>query len=90
MRNLSEKFPEINSSLNSMDIPWKDAVVWIEKENGREKYNWVLAKEIMYVSWTNGIVSIIPSESSILSNYFQAILINSDEVFIGKNVKVSN
>jgi hypothetical protein len=65
-------------------------VVWIEDINGEEIYFWLEDIDISYVSWTNGIVSIIPSSQSILSNYFQAIIINSKSIFIGHKVKIGN
>jgi len=90
MREISKKFPEIKSSLNSSDVPWEDSVVWIVRNNSAEEYNWVISQDIRYVSWTNGIISVIPHPNSILSNYFHSLIIAANEVFIGKNVKTGN
>jgi len=90
MREISKKFSEFKSSLNSSEVPWDDAIVWVIRNNDIEEYNWINSKDIRYVSWTNGIISIIPHPDSILSNYFHAIIITASEVFVGKNVKTGN
>lgn len=80
------KFIEFKTTKNPDDIKWEDCVVW---RNG-DDYNYIESAEIRYLSWSFGIVSIIPAQNSILSKYFNAILINSTEVFVGKNVKTGN
>jgi hypothetical protein len=90
MKDIYKKFAEFKTSKDISIIPWQDSVVWIEDINGEEIYFWLEDIDISYVSWTNGIVSIIPSSQSILSNYFQAIIINSKSIFIGHKVKIGN
>lgn len=90
MKNIYKKFPEFKNSNDISVIPWQNSVVWIEDISGEEIYFWLDDTDISYVSWINGIVSIIPASQSVLSNYFQAIIINSKSIFIGCKVKVGN
>lgn len=86
MNDFIKEFPEIKHTTNSSDINWQECVVWKDQET----FYYIESKEIMYVSWSFGILSIIPSSNSFLSNKLSAILINSKNVFIGKNIKVHN
>lgn len=86
MIDITKVFPEIKTTTNPSEINWKDSVVWKEDD----RFYYIQAEEIMYVSWSFGIVSIIPSSNSFLSDKLSAILINSKNVFIGKNVKIHN
>lgn len=90
MIEIAKKFPEFKNSTDSAQVPWTDSVVWVTFENSAENYTWLSNSDISYLSWSNGILSIIPHPDSILSSYFQAILINSPSVLIGKNIKVGN
>lgn len=90
MIDISSKFPEIKSSHSPAEIPWKDALVWVNEEEGRDKYYWLMSEEILYVSWTGGFLSVIPASHSLLSSYFQALLIKAKNVFVGINVKSGN
>ncbi len=90
MKKISEKFPEIKFSADASSLPWRDALVWISDEIEGGGYYFIMAEEILYVSWTGGILSIIPASSSVLSNYFQAIILQPKAVFIGEKVKVGN
>lgn len=90
MIELFSKFPEFKSSQSLDEIPWKDALVWVNEEEGKDKYYWLMSEDILYVSWTGGLLSVIPSSNSLLSSYFQAFLINAKNVFVGSKVKVGN
>jgi len=90
MNKISAKFPEFKCAQDPSQVPWKDALVWIDQENGVDKYFWIMSEEILYVSWTGGLFSVIPSSASILSSYFQAFTINSKNIFVGSKVKVGN
>ncbi|MEW5950347.1 MAG: hypothetical protein GX447_01085 [Elusimicrobia bacterium] len=90
MKKLLEKFPEIKFSEDPSSVPWKDALVWFYEKEGKEKYYWISAEEILYVSWSGGLLSVIPSSSSLLSNYFQAVILQGESVFVGAKIKVSN
>lgn len=90
MKKLSEKFPEIKFSNDPLSLPWQDALVWISDDSESGGYHFIMAKEILYVSWTGGLLSIIPASSSVLSNYFQAIILQPKAVFIGDKVKTGN
>ncbi|MCX7641837.1 MAG: hypothetical protein N2Z20_04305 [Elusimicrobiales bacterium] len=81
-----KEFPEIRKTKKTSEINWDNCVVWKEEDY----FYFIESKEIMYVSWSFGILSIIPSPNSFISNKLTAILINSKCVFIGKNIKVSN
>ncbi|MBI4656647.1 MAG: hypothetical protein HY746_07875 [Elusimicrobia bacterium] len=90
MDNLSQKFPEIKCSQDANEIPWENAVIWTSMPRvGPRVYEWIEDKDIRYVSWTNGIVSIMPSPNSILSDKAQCIILPAGFVWIGKNVKVA-
>ena len=86
MEPFIEKFSEFKKTDNPAEIPWDDAVVWKEGEF----FVYLLSEEIRYISWSFGVVSIIPHPDSILSRYFNAIIINSNIIFAGKNVKTGN
>lgn len=90
MKEIAKKFPEFRNSADSAQVPWDDAVVWVTFENSVENYTWLTNADISYLSWSNGILSIIPHPDSILSSYFQSILINSSAILVGKNIKVGN
>ncbi len=90
MKNFSVRFPEFKFSMDPSQVPWKDALVWIDEGGGFETYFWIMAEDILYVSWTGGLFSVIPSSGSVLSSYFQAFTINSKNIFVGANVKVGN
>ncbi len=90
MDSLSAKIPEIKYSSDAAEIPWDNAVVWSSMPRvGPRVYEWIDAEHIRYVSWTNGIVTIMPEDSSILSNSCQCIVLPSAFVWVGKNVKTS-
>ncbi len=86
MENFINEFPEIKKTHNPSEINWKDCVVW-QQDN---EFFFIEAKDILYVSWSFGILSIIPSSNSFLSDKLTAILINSKNIFIGKNIKTNN
>ncbi|PIS47629.1 MAG: hypothetical protein COT17_02475 [Elusimicrobia bacterium CG08_land_8_20_14_0_20_51_18] len=90
MKEMSKKFPEFKTSANALEVPWDEALVWVTFDGSSETFHWLLNADIRYLSWTNGILSVIPHPDSVLSSYFQSILINSPSVFVGKNIKVSN
>ena len=90
MDSLGQKIPELKYSSDANEIPWDSAVVWtIMPRVGPRVYEWVEAQHIRYVSWTNGLVNIMPENSSILSNSCQCMVLPSGFVWVGKNVKVS-
>ena len=90
MDSLAKKIPEMKFSSDAEEIPWDKAVVWtIMPRVGPRVYEWLDAEHIRYVSWTNGIVSILPAESSILSNHCQCIILPAAFVWVGKNVKTA-
>ncbi|MGC8867507.1 MAG: hypothetical protein ACP5IO_02100 [Elusimicrobiales bacterium] len=86
MENMINEFPEIKKTKNPSEINWKDCVVW----NEGDEFFFIDAKEILYVSWSFGTLSIIPSSNSFLSDKLSAILINSKHIFVGKNIKIHN
>ncbi|MEF3280569.1 MAG: hypothetical protein K6357_06350 [Elusimicrobiota bacterium] len=86
MENYFTKFPEFKKTKNENEIPWDDSIVWKEEDY----FIYLKSSEIRYISWSFGIISIIPHPESILSNYFTAIILNSNIVFVGKNIKVGN
>jgi hypothetical protein len=55
---------------------------------GPRVYEWLDAEHIRYVSWSNGIVSIMPAPTSILSDKSQCILLPSAFIWIGKKINV--
>ena len=90
MKSFLAKFPEFKFSEDPSQVPWKEALVWIDKEDSRDIYYWLMSEDILYVSWTGGLFSVIPSSSSMLSSYFQAFNINAKHIFVGSAVKVHN
>lgn len=86
MESEIKEFPEIKKTSDASQIDWKNCVVWKEGDF----YYFIESKEIMYVSWSFGLLSVIPSNSSFLSDKLSAILINSKNIFIGKNIKIHN
>ena len=90
MDSLGQKIPEIRYSAEAAEIPWDNAVVWTTMPRiGPRVYEWIESKDIRYVSWTNGIVNIMPDNNSMLSDKCQCIVLPSGFTWIGKNVKVS-
>lgn len=90
MDSLSAKIPEIKASSNVEEIPWDKAVVWsIMPRVGPRVYEWIDAEHIRYVSWTSGIVTVMPEYKSILSDKCQCIVLPSGFVWVGKNVNVA-
>ena len=90
MDELSEKIPEIKFSKDVNEVPWKTAVVWSSMPRiGPRVYEWVLGEDIRYVSWTNGLVSILPKDNSILSTKCNCIVVPQGFVWIGKDVNVA-
>lgn len=88
MDSLAAKIPEIKFSSDANEIPWENAVVWTMMPRlGPRVYEWITREHIRYVSWTNGIVNIIPENDSILSDKCQCIVLPSAFIWIGKNVK---
>ncbi|MBP7795808.1 MAG: hypothetical protein KA059_03405 [Elusimicrobiales bacterium] len=81
-----KKFSEFKTTQNTDEIKWDDCVVWKESDC----FVYLESSEIRYVSWSLGVVSIIPHPESILAKYFNAILINSPTVLVGKNIKTGN
>jgi hypothetical protein len=89
MDSLSQVIPEIKSSSNAAEIPWKDAVVWaVQPRVGPRVYEWLGSEHIQYICWTNGLANIIPSPTSILSSSCQCIILPSGFIWVGKNVRV--
>lgn len=86
MEEFIKEIPEIKKTKNSSEIDWINSLVWKEDDY----FFYIHSKEILYVSWSFGLVSIIPSTNSFLSDKFAAIIINSKNVFIGKNIKIHN
>ena len=61
MDSLGQKMPEFKYSSDANEIPWENAVVWsIMPRVGPRVYEWLEKEHIRYVSWTNGIVTIMP------------------------------
>jgi len=90
MDSLGEKIPEIKYSSDTKEIPWDNAVVWTMMPRvGPRVYEWLEKEHIRYISWTNGIVSIMPDDHSILSDKCQCIVLPSAFIWVGKNVKVA-
>ena len=90
MDSLAEKIPEIKFSSNAAEIPWDNAVVWtIMPRVGPRVYEWLEGEHIRYVSWTNGLVNIMPEHNSILSDKCQCIVLPSAFIWVGKKVKVA-
>jgi len=90
MDSLAGKIPEIKYSSEAGEIPWEKAVVWTAMPRvGPRVYEWIDAVHIRSVSWSNGIVSILPEHSSILSSHCQCIVLPSAFVWVGRDVKVS-
>ncbi len=90
MDSLANKIPEIKFSSAAEEIPWDGAVVWSQMPRvGPRVYEWLDAEHIRYVSWSNGIVSIMPENNSILSDKCQCIILPSAFIWVGKNVKVA-
>ena len=90
MDSLAEKIPEIKFSSNAAEIPWDNAVVWtIMPRVGPRVYEWLEGGHIRYVSWTNGIVTILPENNSILSDKCQCIVLPSAFIWVGSKVKVA-
>lgn len=81
-----EKFSEFKKTKNQSEIPWDDALVWKDGDF----FIYLLSQDIRYISWSFGVVSVIPHPDSILSKYFNAIIINSNIIFAGKNIKTGN
>lgn len=89
MDSLGEKIPEFKFSSDAKEIPWENAVVWsIMPRVGPRVYEWIEKEHIRYVSWTNGIVNIIPHKDSILSDKCQCIILPAGFTWVGKNVNV--
>lgn len=90
MDSLGQKIPEIKYSSDANEVPWENAVVWtIMSRVGPRVYEWIGDEHIRYVSWTNGIVSILPEHDSGLDSKCQCIVLPSGFTWIGKNVKVA-
>ncbi|MDA8242678.1 MAG: hypothetical protein M0025_00970 [Elusimicrobia bacterium] len=89
MDSLAGKIPEIKCSSDAGEIPWDDAVVWSQMPRvGPRVYEWIEGTHIRYVSWSSGLVNIMPDNNSILSSHCQCIVLPSAFVWVGKNVKV--
>jgi len=86
MEKYLDKFPEFKKTKDVSEINFDNCVVWKEGDY----FIYLCSDDIRYVSWSFGIVSIIPSSDSVLSKYFNAIIINSHIVLIGKNIKTGN
>lgn len=90
MDPLGLKIPELKCSSEVNEIPWDNAVVWtVMPRVGPRVYEWIEGEHIRYVSWTNGIVNIIPENSSMLSSHCQCIVLPAGFTWVGKNIKVS-
>ena len=90
MDSLGQKIPELKCSSDANEIPWENAVVWsIMPRVGPRVYEWIEREHIRSVSWTNGIVSILPDRDSILNDKCQCIILPSGFTWVGKTVKVS-
>ncbi|MBI4350119.1 MAG: hypothetical protein HY550_01665 [Elusimicrobia bacterium] len=89
MDSLAVKIPEIKFSSDANEIPWENAVVWtIMPRLGPRVYEWLEKEHIRSVSWTNGIVSILPEKDSVLSDKCLCIVLPAVFTWIGKNVNV--
>jgi len=89
MDSLGQKIPEIKYSSDANEVPWENAVVWtIMPRVGPRVYEWLEKEHIRYVSWTNGLVNILPEKDSILNDKCQCIVLPSGFVWVGKNVNV--
>ncbi len=88
MITLSTAIPEIQTAHAATDIPWKTAVVWITDDGKTRTYEWITKEHIQYASWNNGTVSIMPKDTSILSELFNGIVLQGKMVFVGKEVTV--
>jgi len=90
MDSLAKKIPEIKFSSNAEEIPWDSAVVWtVMPRVGPRVYEWIDAEHIRYISWTNGIVSVLPEPNSILSNHCQCIILPAAFIWVGSKVKAA-
>jgi hypothetical protein len=90
MDSLAQKIPEIKFSSDANEVPWDNAVVWtIMPRVGPRVYEWLEGAHIRYVSWSSGIVTILPDQNSILSSHCQCIVLPAGFVWIGKEVKVA-
>lgn len=90
MDSLAKKIPEIKYSSDAESIPWDKAVVWtVMPRVGPRVYEWLESEHIRYASWSKGIVSIMPSQDSILSNHCQCLILPAAFVWIGKDVQVA-
>ncbi|MFA6433875.1 MAG: hypothetical protein WCW52_04195 [Elusimicrobiales bacterium] len=90
MDSLARKIPEIKFSSDAEEIPWDKAVVWtIMPRVGPRVYEWLDAEQILYVSWTNGIVSILPAQGSVLSGRCQCLILPSAFIWVGKDVRTA-
>lgn len=90
MDSLAGKIPEIKFSADANEIPWDKAVVWsVMPRVGPRVYEWIEKEHIRYVSWSNGIVNIMPDQNSILSSHCQCIVLPAAFVWIGKEVNVA-
>jgi hypothetical protein len=90
MDSLFQTIPELKYSSDAAEVPWEDAVVWtIMPRVGPRVYEWLGTEHIRYISWTNGIVSIMPESTSMLHGKCQCIILPSGFVWIGKHVKVA-
>ncbi|HOW89826.1 MAG TPA: hypothetical protein PL037_06060 [Elusimicrobiales bacterium] len=90
MDSLAKKIPEIKFSPDAEAIPWDNAVVWsVMPRVGPRVYEWLESEHIRYVSWTSGLVSIMPDQNSIISNHCQCIILPAAFIWVGKNVKTA-
>ena len=90
MDSLAKKIPEIKFSSDAEAIPWDNAVVWsVMPRVGPRVYEWLESEHIRYVSWTSGLVSIMPDQNSIISNHCQCIILPAAFIWVGKNVKTA-
>jgi hypothetical protein len=90
MDSLAKKIPEIKFSSDAAEIPWDNAVVWTAMPRvGPRVYEWIDGEHIRYVGWTNGIVTVMPDNRSILSSSCQCIVLPSAFIWVGRNVKTA-
>lgn len=88
MNVFGKQLPEIEASQNPDDVPWRDAVAWSTGEGAARCYHWLAARHVAYVVWSNGNVSVKPSQDSTLSAVLESLVLQGVPVFVGKSVRV--
>ena len=86
--DIPKPFPELGSSTDTAQVPWKDAIVWAEWVNGVRVYEWLKKENIRQASWTTGSLSIEVNDTSFLCNTVKFLLIRGPFITIGQNVSL--